>query len=157
MAGTPVDVDYEDAILKASSASDNIDTRLRFHDDADLDALLAGSDWGVFLYDRVSNSGSVIHAFSIGLPALAYDLPFFQECFGPEPRPGVLVPNRRKMTGSDWDDLAEQARSPSHLVMRRRAMEVAAQHSPAAVAAVLLDHFSSREDLRPNMEGASCK
>lgn len=156
VAGTPVDVAYGNAILRASGASENIDTRLHFHDDTELDSLLAGSDWGVFLYDRVSNSGSIIHAFSVGLPALAYDLPFFQECFGPEPRPGVLVPYRRAMTGSDWDDLAELARSASHIVMRRRAVELAAEHSPAAVAAVLLDHFSTG-DVRPITEGASCK
>ncbi len=145
VAGQPIDEEYAVRIAEAAEGSQNVEIHPRHHGDDELLQLLHEADWGVFLYERVSNSGALLAALDAELPAITSDHPFFREVFGAAPYPGEIVSSSRLMSGADWDRLSDVARTPAHRAMRQVARATADLHHPSAVASTLIDRLSSTQ------------
>ncbi|MCA0321954.1 MAG: FkbM family methyltransferase [Actinobacteria bacterium] len=141
VAGEPVDPAHEAAILDSAADAPNIELRLRRHTDDELLDLLVQADWGVFLYQRTSNSGALVASLGAGLPAIASDLAYFRELAESFPGAIELTPGSARVPSKMWDRWAAQAVSPEHEHARRSALKVAEAHHPGAVAATLADRL----------------
>lgn len=143
VAGEPVDSAYEAAMVEAAAGVPDVELRLRRHTDGELSELLAHAAWGVFLYERTSNSGALVACLGAGVPAIATDLPYFRELAATAPGAVELTSRSAAVAPSTWDRWAAQATSPGHHDARHSALTIAEAHHPRAVAGIMVDRLAA--------------
>ncbi len=143
VAGEPVDSAYEAAIVDAANDASNVELRLRRHTEDELFDLLAQADWGVFLYERTSNSGALVTSLGVGVPAIASDLAYFRELAAACPGAVELASGSAPVSSRMWDRWAAQAVSPRHEDARHSALTIAEAHHPRTVAAIVTDRLAA--------------
>jgi FkbM family methyltransferase len=145
VAGEPVDPAHEGEIVDAAADAPNVELRLRRHTEEELSDLLAQADWGVFLYERTSNSGALVTSLGAGVPAIASDLAYFRELAAAHPGAVELMSPSSPGLARMWDTWAAQAASPNHRDARRSALTIAEAHHPRAVAAIVVRRLADKE------------
>ena len=70
--------------------------------------LLGQADWGVFLYERTSNSGALVVALGAGVPAIASDLAYFRELDAACPGAIEVTSGSAQVSSRMWDRWAAQ-------------------------------------------------
>ncbi len=141
VAGQAVDLNYEAAIIDAAANSGSVELRLWRHSDEDLASLLWSADWSVFFYERTSNSGALITSLGEGLPAIASDLPYFNEIAAVSAGAVLLTAPADLVTPEMWDRWAAQRGSESHLAARRQALATAERHRADVVATRMIERL----------------
>ncbi|WP_345206228.1 FkbM family methyltransferase [Fodinibacter luteus] len=141
VAGQPVDEAYGAAICEAAAGAPNVELHLTRHTDEQLFDLLALADWGVFLYERTSNSGALVTCLGAGVPAIASDLAYFRELASAHPGAIEVTSGSGSPPPAMWDRWAAQAGSPRHEDARTSAIMVAEAHDPDTVAAMVIDRL----------------
>lgn len=81
-----------DALTHKASGRSNVSVQLGYLPDQELANLYGAADLALFPYLRITGSGALLTSLTLGCPAVASDLDYFQSILGGSPQAGRLFP-----------------------------------------------------------------
>lgn len=92
VAGRPLDPAFGDDLRRAAGGAGNVTLLLDKQTDQAVADLFAASDGFLLPYLKITGSGSLLTAATLGRGVVASDLPYFRRAVGREPAAGELAP-----------------------------------------------------------------
>lgn len=122
VAGDPLVAEYADRLKRAASGRDNVHLVLERQTDQGVSDLFAASDCVLLPYAKITGSGSLLTAATLGRGVVASDLPYFRRVVAAEADAAVFVePGSAEALRQGIEQFFRGSHVHRHLAARRLA------------------------------------